>query len=72
MKVRIETDNTQRTSRYLDAGAPKHCFMPSCRTTFRDTCVRGEDGHYYCSQMCADQARELGLAQVLELRHRRA
>jgi hypothetical protein len=36
------------------------------------SCVHGEDGHYYCTHVCAYAARELGLAQVLELRSRQA
>jgi hypothetical protein len=71
MKVRIETQNP-RKSAYLHAGAPTHCFLPSCRKRFDNTCCHGRDGHYYCSQDCTDVARELGLAQVQELRRRSA
>ena len=72
MKVMIETDNPQpHGSAYLRAGAPNQCFLPSCHKPFEQTCVHGHDGHYYCSQECASQANEMGLAQVLELRRQR-
>jgi hypothetical protein len=62
--------NPVEPSRYMDRGAPKHCFLPSCRRLFEAACVHGEDGHYYCSQQCTDTARAPGAAGVKGLSRR--
>jgi hypothetical protein len=70
--MEVKTENQIKPSRYVQAGAPGECFLPSCRNEFATTCVHGQDGHYYCSQECTNQARKLGLARVHELRRKRA
>jgi hypothetical protein len=67
-----ENENPQTGSAYLKAGAPKQCFLPSCRTAFGQTCFHSHDGHYYCSQERADQARMVDLSRVEDLARRRA
>jgi hypothetical protein len=68
----MTNESPLKPSRYLSAGAPTHCFLPSCRQPFNSRCVHGQDGHYYCSEPCCDEARSLGLSQVKELTRRRA
>jgi hypothetical protein len=65
--MKVATDNTKKTSPYLSAGAPTKCFLPSCRQRFDDRAVHGQDGQYYCSEACCNEARESGLSQVQEL-----
>jgi hypothetical protein len=36
----------ERTSRYLEAGSPVCCFLPSCRKPFSETCIRAIDGRF--------------------------
>ena len=55
---------TEKRSAYLDAGSPLACFLPSCRKPFEATCVRGKDGHFYCSHECADQGEKSDLSRV--------
>ena len=59
------------TSLYLAAGSPTRCFLPSCRKPFRDTCVHGEDGHFYCSHECAQDGAKIDLSLVEPLRARK-
>lgn len=49
---------SEKRSRYVDEGAPIVCFLPSCQHRFLGRCIRGSDGHYYCTQDCADQGRK--------------
>jgi hypothetical protein len=72
MKVMIKDEKVEQGSLYLNAGAPKQCFLPTCRKPFSEACVHGEDGHYYCSFVCADEARKVDLSGVEELSRRRA
>jgi len=73
MRVMIEENkNPKQGSPYLEAGAPTHCFLPSCRKPFGDRCLHAHDGHYYCSQECADQARKIDLSRVEALARKRA
>ena len=65
MKV---TDEPEKQSRYLAAGSPPACFLPSCRKVFEETCVRGKDGHYYCSPPCAEIGGKLDMSHVEDLR----
>jgi hypothetical protein len=46
-------------------------FLPSCRKPFGDACLHAQDGRYYCSQDCADQARKVELSRVEDLARRR-
>jgi hypothetical protein len=66
--MKVMTEQPQKQSRFVIAGSPRHCFLPSCRKLFEHACHRGEDGHYYCSQRCADEARNVDLTKVEELR----
>ena len=50
--------------RYADAGSPTQCFLPSCKKPFESTCFHGTDGHYYCSELCANEGFEAELAVV--------
>jgi hypothetical protein len=45
--------NNVKPSRYIEAGSPQRCFLPSCKNLFDDSCFRGEDNHFYCSDVCA-------------------
>jgi hypothetical protein len=51
-------------SKYLAAGMPNFCFLSACRKPFESVCTRGDDGHYYCSQGCADAGRKVDLRQL--------
>jgi hypothetical protein len=63
------TENeTPKISRYIGAGSPQRCFLPSCQKPFEGRCFRGEDHHFYCSRECADEGRKVDLARVEELR----
>jgi hypothetical protein len=70
--MKVTSENAIKPSRYLSAGAPTSCFLPKCRQMFAGRCVHGQDGHYYCSEACCDEARTLGLSQVKELARKRA
>ena len=59
------------TSLYLAAGSPTRCFLPSCRKPFQDTCVHGDDGRFYCSHECAQDAAKIDLTHVEPLRARK-
>ena len=67
MKVMTDVD-TPKLSRYLAAGAPQACFLPSCRKGFEHSCFRGADSHFYCTQECAAQGAKLDMSHVEELR----
>jgi hypothetical protein len=58
------------TSRYLEAGSPICCFLPSCRKPFRGTCIQGNDGHFYCSHGCSEEGAKIDLTHVEPLRTR--
>ena len=64
------TDETYEPnmSRYMTAGAPTKCFLPLCWKPFENKCFHGKDGHYYCSEECAQKASTLDLSRVEELR----
>jgi hypothetical protein len=64
------TEATIKASRYLTAGSPRRCFLPSCQAPFDGKCVHGSDGHFYCSQICADAAGKIDLSHVELLRKR--
>jgi hypothetical protein len=51
--MKVATDNTNKTSRYL-AAVPKQCQLPGCRTPFDQACFRGQGEGYYCSRECAE------------------
>jgi hypothetical protein len=55
-------------SRYLQAGSPICCFLPSCRKPFLGKCVRANDGHFYCSNECADEGDKIDLTHVAPLK----
>ena len=56
------------TSFYLQAGSPICCFLPSCRKPFLGTCIHGDDGHFSCSQACAEEGAKIDLTHVEPLR----
>jgi hypothetical protein len=62
------TTDGPKLSRYLTAGSPQQCFLPSCHKAFEQSCVRGEDGHFYCSHACSEIGGKLDLSRVEELR----
>jgi hypothetical protein len=66
-----EAKEPAMTSRYLQAGSPICCFLPSCRKPFLGTCVHGDDGHFYCSQGCAEEGAKIDLTHVQPLRARK-
>ena len=59
-----------RVSRYLQAGSPVCCFLPSCQKPFLGTCTRGNDGRFYCSHACADEGEKIDLSHVETLPRR--
>jgi hypothetical protein len=69
--MKVTSENPIKPSRYLSAGAPTKCFLPSCRERFEARCVHGQDGHY-CSEACCEEARALGLAHVKEISRKSA
>jgi hypothetical protein len=58
------------TSRYLEAGSPICCFLPSCRKPFRGTCIHANDGRFYCSHDCADEGATIDLSHVETLKRK--
>jgi hypothetical protein len=58
--------------KYVEAGLPKHCFLPSCGKPFASTCFHGDDGHYYCSELCANEGFDAELAIVEKFTKRAA
>jgi hypothetical protein len=60
--------DTPKVTRYVAAGLPTHCFLPLCWKTFENTCIHAADGHYYCSNECADKGSRMDLTRVEELR----
>ena len=63
-------EDQPKASRYLAAGSPIRCFLPSCRKPFNGSCVHANDGHFYCSHPCADAGERLDLAHVPSFRKR--
>jgi hypothetical protein len=59
---------SSKESLYLAAGSPTRCFNPACRKPFESKCVRGDDDHYYCSEVCAQVASEIDFGNVANLR----
>ena len=59
------------TSRYLKAGSPIFCFLPSCRKPFLGTCIHGNDGRFYCSHECAEEGAKIDLTHVEPIRARK-
>ena len=57
----------EKTSRYLQAGSPICCFLPTCRQPFLGICIRANDDHFYCSNVCADEG-ENDLSKVKSLK----
>ncbi len=44
-----------KLSPYQEAGSPTSCFLPGCGKAFDGSCFHGDDGHYYCSEVCANE-----------------
>jgi hypothetical protein len=70
--MKAATDNSKKTSRYLEAGAPTKCFLPGCQKPFEQICYRGLDNLYYCSQQCAEIGLNAELLKIEPLRKQRA
>ena len=66
----MDASEPAKLSKYQQAGSPITCFLPSCRKPFVDTCVRANDGHFYCSHECADLAAKVDLRHVQPFRAR--
>ena len=66
-----EAEERSMTSLYLEAGSPFWCFLPSCRKPFLGTCIHANDGHFYCSQACAEEGATIDLTHVEPLRARK-
>src|SRR4051794_35529256 len=71
-RVTSETENLQPRSRYLEAGAPRYCFLPTCRKGSARRAFTARMDTKYGSQVCAGSARRMGLSRVLEMKQRRA
>ena len=65
LRARKEESMTEKISRYLQAGAPLRCFLPSCQKPFLGTCIHANDGHFYCSNECADEKIDLSRVETL-------
>ena len=65
--MKLMTDEA-KLSRYVAAGTPTHCFLPLCWKPFESKCFHARDGHYYCSEECAEKGSKLDLSRVEELR----
>ena len=70
-QAKAELGEAGVTSRYLEAGSPIFCFLPSCRKPFLGTCIHAEDGHFYCSHECAEEGAKIDLTHVEPLRARK-
>jgi hypothetical protein len=68
---KIDVGEAPLTSRYFEAGSPICCFLPSCRKPFLGTCIHGNDGHFYCSQECAEEGAKIDLTHVEPMRARK-
>jgi hypothetical protein len=64
------TETKAVTSRYLEAGSPICCFLPSCRKPFRGTCIHANDGRFYCSHDCAEEGAKIDLSHVETLKRK--
>jgi hypothetical protein len=54
-----KAETPPKQSVYLAAGSPTRCFLPSCGKAFDGACYRGDDQHYYCSELCANEGIDL-------------
>jgi hypothetical protein len=70
--MKVTSDNTNKSSRYLEAGTPTKCFLQGCRRAFGQSCHRGLDNRYYCSQRCAEIGLNAELLKIESLRKKRA
>jgi hypothetical protein len=66
--MNVVSEETPKVSPYLAAGSPNRCFLPSCHKSFVQSCFHGRDGHYYCSEECAELGARLDMSHVEELR----
>ena len=65
----MQTEQQPKTSRYLEAGSPIRCYLPTCQKPFLGTCIHANDGHFYCSHGCADEGeRERPVSKVEQFR----
>jgi hypothetical protein len=64
--MEAKTNQPEKRSRYIAAGSPQECFLPSCRKSFQDSCVRGKNEGFYCSQACAEIGGSLDRALAEE------
>lgn len=55
---------SESRSKYIDAGSPTSCFLPSCKKVFVDSCIRSGNGNFFCSQRCADKAKTQNLSDT--------
>ena len=53
-----------KQSKYVEAGSPNFCRLPSCQHRLLVRATHGSDGHYYCRQRCADEGRNLDFSNV--------
>lgn len=68
MMTATENEHPYKRSRYLEAGSPFRCFLPSCQKPFLGRCVHANDGHFYCSTACAAEGRNIDFSHVAKLR----
>ena len=61
---------SDKKSRYIEAGSPQRCFLPSCKNLFEDRCFRGKDDRFYCTDVCANEGFGIDLTTVEPLRKR--
>ena len=67
----MQPDEQPKLSRYLQAGSPISCFLPTCQKPFLGTCIHANDGHFYCSHECADAGAIVDLSHVERFRPRK-
>ena len=61
---------SEKKSAYLAAGSPLSCFLQSCGRPFEGTCVHANDGHFYCSNVCADEGDKIDLSHVEQFKRK--
>jgi hypothetical protein len=58
---------TSKESRYLKAGAPMSCYLPTCKKPFEGTCFRGDDDRFYCSETCAHEGFDDNVIELVKV-----
>lgn len=60
----VHHEQPMKKSQYLSAGAPTRCTLPSCNKAFAESCFRGDDDRYYCSEACSHEGFDLNVVRL--------